>query len=375
MVNRGHTEILTSRDTDPWSQVLEEIGTYCFYHLPGFHRLEEMHGQGQAVMPVFREGNHVLAFPMLLRDIEMPSTARAAGRFRDATSVRGFTGPLATQMPEDVRQRFLERLQDFFEQNRIVAVYSRLHPLTTEASLLEGYGQAVEIGVTLSVDLTAPLDVQVARYERDLMRRIRQAGRKGFECEQAGIECLDDFLRVYYDTMDRVNADKAYYFDRSHFEYLMHEMSDVVRLFVCRIDGIVASACINGACGGIVEAYLAGTGTEYVRSSTSTLLYDTIRGFGSEIGAKAYHLGGGVGAQRDSLYRFKMSFGTQEHVYYTWRHVANRDVYDEICQTVCGSGSAESDGSYFPRYRDPSLRLKGECDVEPKPSRDTVHQR
>ena len=46
MVNRGHTEILTSRDTDRWRQVLEEIGAYCFYHLPGFHRLEEMCRRG-----------------------------------------------------------------------------------------------------------------------------------------------------------------------------------------------------------------------------------------------------------------------------------------------------------------------------------------
>ena len=354
--SRLSLEILTTNDANSWNETLREIGEYDFFHLAAFHKLAEMRGECSAVMPVYREGDHILAFPLLLRDIKTDGIATG---LRDATSVPGLAGPVASaRTPIDVIKRFHQELQNFFEQNKIITIYSRLNPLMKQPELLEGYGEVVEIGVTQSIDLTQPPDVQVARYRRDHRKDIKQLKRMGFTCEKVGTEYLDDFLRIYTDTMKRLNADQAYYFDKSYFEFLFHEMSDVMHLFICMDDQkTVACVDICTSCSGIIQGHMAGTAAEYLPLAPSKLVYDAIRVWGNEIGANTFHLGGSVGGRKDSLYDFKMGFGAQEHVYSTWRHIADQKSYDNLCGIAEQQAGKEQNTSYFPKYRNTFLSL------------------
>ena len=348
-------EILTTNDANRWNATLKEIGKYDFFHLAAFHKLAEMRGEGSPVMPVYRERDYILAFPLLLRDIEI---AGIPTDLKDATSIAGLAGPVASaRTPIDVIERFHQELQNFFEQSSIIAIYSRLNPLLNQPALLAGYGEVVEIGVTQSIDLTPPPDVQFSRYKRFHRRNIKRLQSLGFTCEKVGIEYLDDFIRIYTDTMKRCNADQAYYFDKSYFEFLFSEMSDVIHFFICKDQETVVSVGICSACNGIIQGYLAGTATEYLPLAPSKLVYDAIRRWGNEIGANTFHLGGSVGGRKDSLYDFKMGFGAQEHVYSTWRHIADQKSYNSLCLDVWQQAGEKQDTSYFPSYRHPKLKV------------------
>lgn len=360
MLEADQLDVLTTADTARWRSVLEEIGSYDFFHLPEFHRLSEINGEGEAVLVVYREQGYAIALPMLLRDITLPSELGMPLGLRDATSIRGLAGPIASEgaIPGQVIRRFQGCMQRFFEANSVITAYSRLNPLLDQLRLLEGYGTVIEQGVTVSIDLTLPLDEQVRRYSRNRRQEVARLKKLGFSCAEAGIECLDDFMRVYYETMDRLEADKAYYFDRSFVEYLLTEMGDSMRLFVCRFDGNITSAVICADCPGMVEMYLAGMATESVPMSPCKLLYDSVREWATARGAKALHMGGSIGGKRDELYKFKMAFGCREHEYHTWRHVVDPEVYDDLCRELWLWTGAEPDVSYFPAYRNPSLLLQ-----------------
>lgn len=357
MSRHSHFEVITTDESGRWDDIIEEIGVFAFYHLSSFHRLAEMLGEGWAFMPVFRHGDCLIAFPLLERDIEIPGVIDAAEGLKDATSVRGFAGPVASDrhITEDIRQSFQQELQDYFRHSNIISVYARLNPLTTPISLLEGYGNTADVGVTVSLDLADPPDVQFDRYRKGHRYEIKRLKKLGFVCEEVGLEYITDFMRVYYDAMNRVKAGPEYYFNRAYIEYLLRDMSDVMHLFVCRQDGAIASVSIETYCKGILEGYIGGTSTEYLRLAPDKLVYDTVREWGNRIGARTYHLGGGVGAQRDSLYDFKMGFGGREHVYYTWRHVVDAGVYNDLNQRVMQAAGTTTGGSYFPVYRDSSL--------------------
>lgn len=359
MPNPSHLELLTTQQPTQWKEVLDEIGTYEFYHLPEFHRLSEIRGEGTAIMPVFREDNTVIAFPMMIRDIKLPETVYDGEPLRDATSVGGFVGPVASSptVPASILQHYQESLKNFFQQRQIITVYHRLNPLFDQTQLLEGFGKLTDIGVTLSIDLTIPLEEQIARYGKSVRRDVRIMKEKGLTCEDGGAEYLEDFLRIYYSTMERVGADKVYFFDRAFFEYLMNDMSDVIHVFVCKSGDKVISASLCAFCNGIIEGYLGGTDPDYLSISPSKLVYDFSREWGTRAGAKMLHLGGGVRAQKDSLYAFKMEFGPREYTYNTWQYVADRKIYDELCQAVCKHTGYTPDDSYFPKYRHPKLQL------------------
>ncbi len=357
---RTSQQVLTTDNEAEWRSVLEECGMHDFYHLPSFHRLAEIRGEGTAMMPVFRRGEHVIAFPLLIRDIP----GQGAPIAKDATSVSGFAGPLTSSraLPEDVRRDFLSALQDFFVQNDIIAAYSRLHPLTCDHTLFEGYGQVIDVGVMLSIDLTLSPEAQWRNYRRDHRKGIRSLSRAGYTCMEIGIEHLDEIMHIYLQTMERVGAAPAFLFDRSYFEYLLTRMPEAIHVYGCSRDGFTASFTLFSACGGIVTGYLSGTEERYLPEAPSRLIYDAIRILGNETGAKVFHLGGGVGARRDQLFDFKKGFATDEHIYQTWRHVVDERAYQEVCRDIIGHAHDESGTSFFPAYRDPNLRT-GEHDA------------
>lgn len=359
MLDHTCLEVLTTESSALWDEVLREVDYFDFYHLSAFHRLMEASGIGKAVMPVFRDKGCVIAFPLLVRDVTIPGVVDAGNGVKDAVSVPGFSGPVAsTDAPPTAKAHFIEGLHAYLRQTGVVSVYARLHPVAYPPGLLDGYGEMVEIGASVSLDLSIPEDAQFAGYRKDHRKEIRRLQRQGFVCEKVGPEYLGDFMRLYYQTMDRVEAGPEFYFDKGYLEFLMREMPGVMHLFICRKDGDIASVEMCGVCNGMLEAYLSGTASEYVRDAPSKLLCDAIREWGNSIGARVFHLGGGVGAQRDSLFDFKMGFGGREHVYSTWRHVVDTDAYDELCRRVSQCSGIEPDDSYFPRYRHPALQQR-----------------
>lgn len=354
----GEMVVLNTELADEWRAVLEEIGLYDFYHLPMFHKLFELRGAGKAMMPVYREGGYTIAFPLLIRPLDELGPAVTRFGYKDATSVPGFAGPVAStaDVPEAVQRRFIEALQVFFERNRVLSVFSRFNPVMNQAHLLNGYGHVVERGVTLAIDLTVPSEEQFARYRKHFRKEIRQLARSGLVCREVGHEYLDEFLQAYRETMDRTNAQAFYRFDRAYVEFLMREMSDVVHMFACMDGSKVTCAALCAACGGIVEIYLSGTYSAYLERSPSKLLHDAIRQWANHIGARVVHMGGGVEAKRDSLHHFKMGFGAQEYTYFTWRHVVDDSIYDELCREAYAGTGRKPDEYYFPAYRHPDLQ-------------------
>jgi len=370
---RTSEQVLTTANDAQWRSTLEEFDLYDFYHLPSFHRLAESRGEGEAVMPVFRSGGYVMAFPMLLRDIVTPAQTKLD--CKDATSINGFAGPLTSSrdLPDDVRRGFLNALDDFFAQSRIIAAYSRLHPITCDPDLMWGYGQTVDIGFMLSIDLTIPPEAQWRNYRRDHRKVIGRLRRNGYTCREVGVERLDEIHAIYLQTMRRVGADPAFLFDKAYFEYLLTQIPEAIHVYSCSRDGTMAAFTLFSTCGGIVTGYLSGTEDAYVAEAPSRIIYDDMRLLGNEIGAKIFHLGGGVGGRRDALYDFKKGFATHEHVYRTWRHVVDQRSYDEVCREMIGCAPDESDMQFFPAYRDPELQertiyplaLEGERTIYP----------
>lgn len=359
VTTRRSLEVLTTDDSDHWDEVLHELATYDFYNLASFHRLSELRGQGKAEMLVYREGDYTLIYPMLIRDIDIPPVAHEG--LKDATSVPGLVGPLASALsvPDDVRLRFIHALQTHFEDNSIITAYCRLNCLIDQQPLFKGYGQTITHGVEISLDLTIPPEEQFARYRRDNRKAVRKLTGEGFTCEEVGAEHLDEFIRIYYYTMDRKNAAPVYYFDRAYFDFLMNEMSDVTHLFFTKDGERTAAVGIYIECRGYVHAYFGGTDGDYIERSPSKLLTDWVRRWSVDRGCRMLHLGAGGGTQRDSLWDYKMAFGGQEHEYSSWRQVVSPGIYDDVCRRVSEHAGIEPEESYFPKYRHPALRGDG----------------
>ncbi len=344
-------------------QVLEEIRVYDTYHLPAYHRLAEVRGEGRAAMLVYREHNVTIAFPMLIRPIDTPISGGPGHGYNDVTSVYGCPGPVAStrDISADTKERFAAALDEFLRHNHVVSAFTRLSPVLENAHILRACGETVDMGPTVSVDLTLPRDVQYARYRRSHRQDISQLKDMGFTCIEAGKEALDGFLRAYTETMDRNGAEEYYYFDRSYFEYLLDEMPRYAHLFVVRDRTRVVSGMIALSCNGIVQGHLGGTLNDYVRLAPMKLAYDGVRSWANDIGARLFHMGGGIAGKNDSLLQYKRGFGKQEHMYSVWRYYVDYDMCDRLFREACHVCGIVPDEPYFPPYRNPVFRNGHSC--------------
>jgi hypothetical protein len=87
-------------------------------------------------------------------------------------------------------------------------------------------------------------------------------------------------------------------------------------------------------------------------------MYDAARLWGTEQGARVFHLGGGVGSKQDSLYRFKAGFSDRVHDFGVWQWVLLPDAYAHLCSARERWNQEHNLQSmspgFFPAYRAPT---------------------
>jgi CelD/BcsL family acetyltransferase involved in cellulose biosynthesis len=285
-------------------ETLMGVVQYDFYHLPQYHRVEEHRLKAIAHLFTYCEGDYLIALPLLLRSAEEVQTG-----WNDATSVYGYGGPVAShkRIPESVIRNFQAALREALLERRVIAVFSRLHPLIPQQDLLSGLGECRTSGQTISVDLMQSLQKQREQYRTTIRRQINKRH------QQRSVVCLKDpekrylteFASIYEETMRRVNAADIYFLGEDYFNDLARELRSILHLFVAMVDGKAAAAGMFTICDGVVQYHLGGTRNEFLKLSPMTLIFDTVRLWANKIGAHAFHLGGGVGAKEDSLFHYK----------------------------------------------------------------------
>jgi hypothetical protein len=350
--------LLRTAQREQWMDVLERAFLYDVYHLPEYHALAESQGEGNAVLLVYEEQEDLIAVPLLLRSVEtVAGLADAGDGWQDATSVYGYAGPIASrpQLPQAVLQRFWTAATEALRELRVVSLFSRLHPLFAQGAWLSGLGEIVPLGQTVSIDLTLSLEAQRKQYRRGHRYDLNKLGRLGLTCfHDRDLVHASEVVEIYLETMQRVDAAEEYFFDQRYFDRLTSSLAQNVRLFVCQLEDQVISGVFYLWCNGIVQAHLGGTKSDYLKLAPIKLVVDTARLWATEQGGRVLHLGGGVGAKEDSLFRFKTGFSDRRHEFAIWRWVLLPQVYERLCRQRARWGEQQGltlDSDYFPAYR------------------------
>lgn len=337
-------------DNPTWARLLSEVQGYDFYHLPAYHTMAEVRGEGEAVMCAYREGEFVIAIPLLLRrikDIQGVEDCLAL----DATSVYGYPGPIVSRPPSpEIVRRFQSALKRALKGRNVVAVFSRLHPLLPQVDCLRGLGWLEPAGLTTCIDLRLAEEEQMARYRQNHRYGISKLQRRGVVCfADSDFQHLGHFIDLYYETMTRVGARRHYLFDRRYFDELRGAVGQSLHLYICYYDGQPISGGLFVHTGDIVQYHLGGTDGRYLKWAPTKLVFDTVR---RDFSGRAswFHLGGGLGAQSDSLFHFKKGFGGEAYLFVLWKWVVQERTYEALCRQRFRA-EEELSGTFFPRYR------------------------
>jgi hypothetical protein len=338
---------MTARLIEPgdptWASMLRDAAHDC-YHLPAYTELSARQERGRAcALYVERDSVRVL-LPLIVRPID-------GGDF-DATSAYGYPGPIVAgdDDPAVLRDALAEGTETLAAEG-LVSLFVRMHPILNPRPP-EGIGTLVRHADTITIDLSLPSTALWQQMRSDHRIQIRHALKAGYgaEIDQTWAH-LETFKRLYRDTMRRVAAQPFYLFDDAYFEDLRSALGDRLWLAVVAIDGEVAAAQLLTETGGIVQDHLAASDVRFARLALSKLLINHIREWAQQRGNRWFHLGGGRGASRDSLYEFKAAFSEGRSPFHTLRVVLRDDRYRELAGQELSPREPLEAGGYFPSYR------------------------
>lgn len=337
------------KDKKQWTEQLSLFEHPDFYHTYDYHHLSKKEGE-LPILIKYTDGTTSLLLPLLLRAIKNTN-------YMDATSVYGYAGILALSKCEQFnKENFHKELNVFFNENKIVTVFSRLHPyIEQQELLLEGLGNTTTLGKVVYIDLNDTLENQRKMFNRRMKTYLNKSRKSCTVIESTKKTDLDTFIHLYHENMKRVDADMKYFFDDNYFHQLMTSDEFTTRLMLCVLNE--TQTIIGGALfiekGPFVQYHLSGADEDYFDLNAIKLIIDEVRINSTKKGLEYLNLGGGRGSNEDSLFSFKSSFSKNFKDFKIWKYVVDEDAYRKLVEKHL-SDSSETDHencAFFPAYR------------------------
>lgn len=320
------------------------------YFEPDYARLYETE-DNKAVEYVFDCEYGVITNLFLKRkiDLSLPNGIQ----YYDILTPYGYGGPVIHDAVDKDKliAAYMEDFRHFTARENIIAEFVRFHPIIGNGVDFKDAYDAIcdrkTVGTTLTYEDV--IGTEFSKHKRKEIRRILKNPEIRYEVDEDP-QSLDDFVEIYYSTMDRDGADDYYYFDKAYFQTMLEKLKGHVATGKVWLGDKLIAMGVYFRYGKYLHAHLSGTLSEYLEYSPAYILKYALALYGHEKGYEVIHYGGGTSRSEDnSLYKFKREFGKNTSFdFYIAKKVWNEDIYRQICDAV----GADINTDFFPAYRE-----------------------
>lgn len=317
--------------TREWDKYLD---LYRDGHKDVFYREEYVQAHAgsddQAICFVLREDVKCFLCPFLMRQVNP-----LEGRFFDVETAYGYAGPLVNTDDQGFIQRAQALMFEELNNSGVIAGFIRFNPFLQNQEIMRGSPLTNVFFQRKSVimDLRAGEDQiwqdQVDSVNRRAIRKAQNAGLR-FVVDREG-RYLERFIDMYYQTMERLEAQEFYFFDRHYFKRM--GALPLVRMGVVLQENHCVSAAMFLMEGPYAHYHLAASdAAEQAFRPNNLLIYQAALYFKQQ-GVQWLHLGGGAeGPKGDSLLQFKLRFSPHTRDAYIGKFILNAAAYGDACR-------------------------------------------
>ncbi|MDN7242169.1 GNAT family N-acetyltransferase [Planococcus sp. N028] len=342
----GALNVIGKESDLQWNEILEKFEDKDIYFFYEYFKSTLFLNEGEPLLFFFENSDGKVAYPVIKRKIMNKNGLK----LYDITTPYGYGGPLisAVDDEEKLMQQFRESFNEYCQDHSIVSEFVRFHPLLKNHAHLTEEMHVMHIGHTVGIDLQQGEDL-LAQMPGKTRNMIRKAEKNGIEVRELDKEkYLEEFISIYYSTMDRKAAADYYYFSMDYFLESFKLLSSNSVLFGAFLEGKMISSTLILINDNFMHYHLSGGLTEYQSLGATNLLLFKIAEWGKERGIQMFHLGGGYSSKKDSLYDFKKSLSNIHPLkYYVGKKIHHPVLYNML---VAEKGIKEDSG-FFPLYR------------------------
>ncbi|MBQ9756841.1 MAG: GNAT family N-acetyltransferase [Clostridia bacterium] len=338
-----------------WDEIVKSFSKHDSYYLSGYVKAFERNGDGKAMLIYFEDDSpeKTRAISVVMKrdisDFQPFSNRLQDNGFFDIVTPYGYGGFIIEG--ENVRQ-LKEEYEQFCKKEHIVSEFVRFHPILENWNGLDSVYDIVRLGNTVFMDTSAPETIwqNLTSKNRNMIRKAQKEGLKVFWGRDPQI--IEQFIQIYNETMDKDSANDYYYFDKDFYESISEDLKHNALWFYSVKDDEIAAISIFLFCNGQMHYHLSGSKRKFSSLAPTNLLLYEAAVWASKNGYKTLHLGGGVGAAEDSLYKFKKAFNRNEDsAFCIGRKIFDNDTYQKLVDFRSEENSFDNNSSFFPLYR------------------------
>jgi hypothetical protein len=329
-----------------WNNLLKEMNSYDFYHSYDYHHILKKDNE-TPILILYSKEDCKIAIPFLKRKV-------LNTKYFDLTSVHGYLGPI-TNKHEILNfiSNFQEELHGFLFKNNFISAFSKLNSfIELQTDILNNLGTITNVGVQVYFDLTETIEDQRSAYQKSLKRQINKIKRSCYVKKATTHDEINTFINIYYENMDRIGADRSFYYPKEYFYHLMAcDLFDIdIYLIALEETDEIISGSFFVKCPDIIQCELTGTKSDFLFLSPSKAGIDQMRIDATTEGtSKFLNLGGGIGGLNGPLVsRYKLPFSKKIKPLNVWKYIVNEQVYSELTKDL---REQYPDIDFFPLYR------------------------
>ena len=325
--------IIENNVNNEWNQIVKSFEKCDVYYLYEYSYALMLHGDGKPKLIYYEDDRFRMAYVMMENDIseaEQFNGLIQKGMFFDWTTPYGYGGPVFDgELSEDTIEIMYCELLEYCKKKNIISQFFRYNPITQNHQVFEKISENVLLKETIVVK-TGTMEFLMKEMKAECRNRIRKAEHCDVKIVNDFGENMNEFIKIYEETMKFHNASNYYYFGREYFDYLIKKFSKNIVVFYGMYKSKIISAAIFLFNDENMHYHLGGTIPEYRKYAPFNLLLIKVAEWAYNHGIKRLHLGGGI-ERGDELYRFKKGFSPSGELdFYIGRTIFLPKLFDKM---------------------------------------------
>ncbi|MEI7668259.1 MAG: GNAT family N-acetyltransferase, partial [Erysipelotrichaceae bacterium] len=298
-------EVIPITNEKKWDEIVRRFKNYDVSYLSGYAKAFQIHGDGDPILFYYDDGSTKAINVVMKRDIALSEHfigKLPLNEWFDISTPYGYGG---LWIEGDSFQAVNDAYDIFCINNGFVSEFVRFHLFSDSHKTYSG--ESINHSLNVVRDLTPSLEEIKNDFEYSIRKNLKKANDANLiiEIDEDG-KRLNEFLEIYYATMDRANAKPSYYFSKEFFNTINCLKGNFVYMHALFEGKIISTELVLYGTENCYS-FLGGTSSEYFSLRPNDFLKYEIIKWAKNKGLKRFVLGGGY-TENDGIFKFKKSF-------------------------------------------------------------------
>lgn len=342
-------QIIRANEYEQWDSIVKSFSKYDVNYLCWYAKAFQLHGDGEPFLFYYKDEKTRAINVFMKRDIsndERLINKVPLNTWFDISTPYGYGGFLIEGNGyEAVNEAYYHYCRD----QGFICEFVRFHLINNYQSYYYGVSETHTHNVIRSLDMS--IDEIQKDYEHKVRKNLKKANKEGLKVEfdTSGAR-LNEFLEIYYGTIERNSAKSNYFFSEDFFKTINRLSGNYIYVHILYEGKVISTELViygSENC----YSFLGGTNKDYFVLRPNDFLKHEIIKWAKEKGLKRFILGGGAG-EDDGIFKYKRSFSPSGlYDFYTGKKIFDEGKYKDLIEIRSKDYDFNTKTTYFPAYR------------------------